>query len=139
MTEVFVDTLFFVAWLNPNDQWHKKAVELEANLVNSNLITSESVLIELLNFFANFPPQMREATAKIAHRCLQNFEIETIRHSTLDFENGLKLYANRLDKGYSLTDCISMNLMRERGITQVLTHDNHFEQESFEAMFRKEL
>ena len=37
MTEVFVDTLFFVAWLNPNDQWHKQAVELEAGLVNSNL------------------------------------------------------------------------------------------------------
>ena len=139
MTEVFVDTLFFVAWLNPNDQWHKQAVELEANLVNTNLITSESVLIELLNFFANFPPKMRDATAKIANRCLQNVEIETIRHSTLDFEKGLNLYANRLDKGYSLTDCISMNLMRERQIKQILTHDHHFEQEGFEALFRTKL
>ena len=139
MTEVFVDTLFFVAWLNPNDQWHKQAVELEAGLVNSNLITSESVLIELLNFFSDFPPQMREATAKIASRCLQDIEIETIRHSPSDFEHGLELYASRLDKGYSLTDCISMNLMREREITQVFTHDHHFEQEGFEALFRKDL
>ncbi len=59
MTKVFVDTLFFVAWLNPNDQWHTQAVELEANLADSELVTSESVLIELLNFFCKFPPQMR--------------------------------------------------------------------------------
>src|SRR5256885_13907623 len=66
------------------DQWHKLAVELEANLEDTKLITSESVLIELLNFFAKFPPQMREATANIADRCLQNIEIETIRHSPSD-------------------------------------------------------
>jgi hypothetical protein len=34
-------------------------------------------------------------------------------------------------KYYSLTDCISMNLMRGRGITEILTHDQHFTQEGF--------
>jgi len=33
--------------------------------------------------------------------------------------NGLKLYEVRLDKNYSLTDCVSMNLMRERGVNEV--------------------
>jgi predicted nucleic acid-binding protein len=54
-----------------------------------------------------------------------------IEHSHETFLAGLELYEARPDKGYSLTDCISMNLMRERGINEVLTHDHHFEQEGF--------
>jgi uncharacterized protein len=42
----------------------------------------------------------------------------------------------RLDKGYSLKDCISMHTMRQRGISEVLTNDRHFEQEGFRALFR---
>ena len=47
---------------------------------------------------------------------------------------GLELYENRLDTGYSLTDCISMSLMSEREIQEVLTHDNHFKQEGFTSL-----
>jgi hypothetical protein len=43
----------------------------------------------------------------------------------------LALYQSRLDKGYSLTDCISMQTMRREGLTEVLTNDRHFEQEGF--------
>jgi len=42
-----------------------------------------------------------------------------------------------LDKGYSLTDCISMETMRHEGITDVLTNDAHFEQEGFRALLRQ--
>ena len=49
---------------------------------------------------------------------------------------GLALYAARPDKGYSLTDCISMATMRKKGLTEVLTNDRHFEQEGFRALFR---
>ncbi|HMG73540.1 MAG TPA: hypothetical protein VK582_08565 [Pyrinomonadaceae bacterium] len=40
----------------------------------------------------------------------------------------------RPDKGYSLTDCISMNVMRERGLTDVLTNDPHFRQEGYRPL-----
>ena len=42
----------------------------------------------------------------------------------------------RPDKGYSLTDCISMQTMRREGLTEILTNDRHFEQEGFRALFR---
>ena len=35
------------------------------------------------------------------------------------------------DKAYSLVDCMSMELMRQRGITHALTNDHHFAQEKF--------
>jgi predicted nucleic acid-binding protein len=52
------------------------------------------------------------------------------------FQAGFDLYAARPDKGYSLTDCVSMNTMRREGLTEVLTNDRHFEQEGFKALFR---
>lgn len=48
----------------------------------------------------------------------------------------VELYAARFNKGYSLTDCISMQTMRHLGVTDVLTNDRHFEQEGFRALFR---
>jgi len=45
------------------------------------------------------------------------------------------LYEQRPDKEYSLTDCISMQVMKAMGITEVLTHDRHFVQEGFIILF----
>jgi uncharacterized protein len=52
------------------------------------------------------------------------------------FLAGIELYRSRPDKGYSLTDCISMITMRREGLTEALTNDRHFEQEGFRALFR---
>ena len=38
--------------------------------------------------------------------------------------------------GYSLTDCVSMVVMKQLGITEVLTHDKHFTQENFRILFQ---
>jgi predicted nucleic acid-binding protein len=53
------------------------------------------------------------------------------------FITGLELYRARPDKGYSLTDCISMDLMRRTGLTDVLTDDAHFAQEGFVCLLRE--
>jgi predicted nucleic acid-binding protein len=44
------------------------------------------------------------------------------------------LYKARPDKGYSLTDCVSMQVMRQEGIAEILTHDNYFTQEGFSIL-----
>jgi len=59
----------------------------------------------------------------------------TILPPTQDlFDRGLDLYARRLDKDWSLTDCISFFVMEERGIADALTGDHHFEQAGFRAL-----
>ena len=40
------------------------------------------------------------------------------------------------DKEYSLTDCISMHVMRSEGLTEVLSNDHHFAQEGFHILFQ---
>lgn len=39
--------------------------------------------------------------------------------------------ANRPDKNWSLTDCITFVIMREAGLQEALTGDRHFEQAGF--------
>jgi predicted nucleic acid-binding protein len=46
-------------------------------------------------------------------------------------------YQRRLDKGYSLTDCASMQIMRQLEISEILTFDKHFQQEGFSALLRE--
>jgi hypothetical protein len=50
------------------------------------------------------------------------------------FERGLDLFARRPDKAWSLTDCISVVVMSERGLTDALSGDRHFEQAGFRAL-----
>jgi hypothetical protein len=48
----------------------------------------------------------------------------------------VELYAERPDKGWSLTDCIFFVVMRQQGIIQALTGDHHFEQAGFSALLK---
>jgi len=67
---------------------------------------------------------------------LRNPRVKVIPQSRESFLAGIELYRARPDKGYSLTDCISMITMRREGLTEALTNDRHFEQEGFRALFR---
>jgi len=52
------------------------------------------------------------------------------------FDRGASFFAARPDKDWSLTDCISFVVMQERGITDALTADHHFEQAGFVALLK---
>jgi uncharacterized protein len=127
----FVDTLYFVALFNPKDQWHDRATAASKLLAETKLVTTEDVLVELLNFFSEYGEKARRGAVAQAEGILSAANIEVTRQSHDAFMAGLSLYKARPDKGYSLTDCISMHTMRERGISDILTHDDHFRQEGF--------
>jgi len=57
-----------------------------------------------------------------------------VSSSTALFEKGLRFYAERPDKAWSLTDCISFVVMEERGIRDALGLDRHFEQAGFRLL-----
>ena len=131
MRMVFVDTFYWVNGLSPSESHRKDAATAEAALGDAHFVTTEAVLIEVLNFFSGYKPTIKHKVARAIHEILNDEDSEVVFHTHDQFLNALKLYESRLDKGYSLTDCISMNVMRERGISEVLTHDHHFAQEGF--------
>jgi predicted nucleic acid-binding protein len=117
--------------LNPKDQWHSQAVKTRKLLGEIKIITTETVLLEVLNYFSEYGSLARKSAVDAVRTIIIDEEVEYLPHTSETFSDALNFYEKRLDKGYSLTDCISMNVCRERGITEILTHDNHFEQEGF--------
>jgi predicted nucleic acid-binding protein len=100
-----------------------------------NVCTKEEVLAEVLTFFAA-DSWLRNRAVETVREIFSDPAVHIIPQSHESFLSGFDLYAARPDKGYSLTDCISMQTMRKEGMTEVLTNDRHFEQEGFRAMFR---
>jgi len=86
------------------------------------------------NFFAEYGDIMRRKVALAIRTVLIDEQVEVLNETRQTFLDGLAMYESRSDKGYSLTDCIAMNVMRKRGITDVLTHDTHFAQEGFHIL-----
>lgn len=72
--------------------------------------------------------------AAFVHEVVAEEKFLVIEQTRVQFLKALELYESRLDKGYSLTDCISMNTCRELDIKEILTHDRHFEQEGFKIL-----
>ena len=132
MNKVFADTSYWVALINPKDEWHSKALNLSQSLTGMILITTDEVLGEVLTFFSGYGPHTRRSVAQIIIGILTNETyVEVVEQSRESFLSGLALYEKRLDKSFSLTDCISMQLMRAEGISEVLTNDRHFAQEGY--------
>lgn len=131
MTAVFVDTAFFIALLCQDDQHHVKAKEA-AKLVQSPMVTTYWVLVELGNFLGRRPQRDQLLPFISALRANQNLLI--LPADSEYFELGLELYANRPDKDWSLTDCISFEVMKRRGLNSSLTSDHHFVQAGFDAL-----
>jgi len=132
----FVDTWFFIAYLHKYDSDHEAALRLGRSLRDAKFVTHDGVLLELLTFFAGHGPFWREQVAAYAREVISGHRFQTKALSRELFEQALALYERRLDKEYSLVDCMSMTLMRRRDITGILTNDHHFQQEGFVVLNR---
>ncbi len=62
--------------------------------------------------------------------------VEIVPVSQKLFHGGYELYKARMDKGWSLTDCMSFVVMVEQQLSEAMTHDQHFEQAGFKALLR---
>lgn len=136
--EVFADTLYWIATARPNDPWATAAREAKASLRDAKLVTTEEVLSELLTALAGGGPTLRRAAATMVRTILSSPEVRVVSQSGESFLAGLAYYESRLDKSYSMVDCISMQVMRSQQIEAVLTNDHHFTQDGFVTLITKD-
>lgn len=137
MSALFADTFYWIALTNVQDIAHEKVKAFSRAAMPSVILTTEEVLTEYLNYFAGWGPHFRRKAAMNIENILDNRTVRIVAQTTDSFRSGFDLYRTRLDKGYSLTDCVSMQTMRNEGITDALTNDVHFEQEGFRAVLRE--
>lgn len=130
---VFADTFYYLALINPHDRAHDLAVAFTQDF-DGALITSGYVLMELGDALAGRPD--RSSFAAVLEKLRSDSRIQVVSPSDALFDAAADLYAHRPDKEWSLTDCTSFVIMGERGLSDALTGDHHFEQAGFRALLR---
>ena len=131
MRTVFVDTSFYIALAAPDDALHAAAVRFGAGY-GDRLVTTEYVLLEVGNFLSRVGD--RSTFVDLIDDVRADPKTVVVPAQTTLFERGLRLYRARLDKEWSLTDCISFVVMREHRLTEALTGDSHFFQVGFRVL-----
>jgi len=136
MTSVFADTSYWIALLNPRDGLHDKARSASAQFSSAEIITSEMVLVELLNTFSESDSRSRGAAAKLAEVLQATARVRVVPQTPEQFETALQRYKRADDKNWSITDCASFQIMERERIRSAFTHDKHFSQAGFETLLR---
>jgi len=136
MTEVFLDTSSAIALSNSNDQYHNLAIKLATKLEQSKtrLLTTRAVILEIGNALAK--QRYRHAAIELLESLENDTQVEIIEFSKELYKKAFYLYRERPDKEWGLTDSISFTVMKERGMTDALTTDAHFEQAGFQILLK---
>jgi len=133
--KVFADTFYWIALTNPADPYYRDVIARRDEIADARILTTDAVLSEFLTFFAG-DKRLRDRAGRTVQALLEDPDSRVIPESRQTFLAGLELYRARPDKGYSLTDCVSMRTMSREGLTDVLTNDRHFGQEGLRVLFR---
>ncbi len=137
MSTVFADTLFWIAKVRPRDPWRAAAREALRRAGDARLLTTDEVLNELLAALSRGGPVLRKKAVDTVRLLLRSPTVTVVPQTHESFLAVLDRYEARGDKGYSLTDCASMNAMDAHGIREILTNDRHFHQEGYAVLIER--
>lgn len=130
--KVFMDTYALIALVNTLDAAHKKVLSYMLEH-RGPIVTTEYVLLEFADALSH--PDARLSATEAIDRLRNDPQFEILPGSDSLFDSGMELFGDRPDKYWSLTDCISFQVMAAAGISDALTADHHFEQAGFTAIF----
>ncbi|MBI5386292.1 MAG: type II toxin-antitoxin system VapC family toxin [Verrucomicrobia bacterium] len=110
VSAVFADSFYFLARLNRDDAAHEQAVRLGTQEWRP-LVTTGWVLTEGGDTMSS--PVNRLAFLRLFEALQSSPDAKIIPATAELFDRGVQLYAERPDKEWSLTDCISFVVMTD--------------------------
>ncbi|MBI4557792.1 MAG: type II toxin-antitoxin system VapC family toxin [Candidatus Hydrogenedentes bacterium] len=134
MNDVFLDTAFAIALTVATDQHHAEAENL-ANVLSKSgarMITTRAVVLEIGNALARL--RYRISALTLLDALEHDPRVDILPISEELFARAFRLYCQCRDKEWSLTDCLSFVVMRDRGLSEALTTDTHFQQAGFKVL-----
>jgi hypothetical protein len=133
MIPVFADTSKYVALLGPGDAHHQLALDWSQRLLGRTVVT-EYILIELGSALSGL--EDRHLFVPFVDALLNDPGVEYVPASHTLLRQGLDLFAKRPDKEWSLVDCLSFVVMKQRRLHDALTTDRHFAQAGFKVLLK---
>ena len=87
---LFIDTSYILALLNAQDEFHRQAVSLAAQ-IDGSLMTTEAVLTEIANALAK--PQWRALAIDTINNLRDDNDVEVVSISPKLFSTAMEFYA----------------------------------------------
>lgn len=133
-TRVFLDASYAIALAIPGDQYHSQALTLADKLEELSIImvTTRGVTLEIGNALSR--QRFRRQAISLLTDLDSDPSVEIVQITESLYQRALRLFQDRPDKDWGLTDCISFVVMQDYGLTSALTSDNHFLQAGFRAL-----
>jgi uncharacterized protein len=131
--DFFLDTAYVQALLNSRDQYHAKALELFPRVNAAREIwTTEFIIVEIADALSALARSEVLTYIDRIYSLKDQYRIAPLSKELMT--QGMWLYRQRPDKEWGLTNYISFVVMREQGLIQALTSDQHYLQARFRAL-----
>ncbi len=138
---IFVDSVHLIALHAVDDNWRATAQAAADSLhPRQPLVTTHGVLSETLAHFARAAASVRTRLARQFQQLSNDPLYLVVAHNLTLMEEAFDLYGGEFaDSSLSLQDCVSILIMREYGITSILTADQEFTRAGFTPLLRRYL
>ena len=136
---VFLDASYAIALSIPRDPYHSRALEIADILEERSIsaVTTRGVMLEIGNALSR--QRFRREAVSLLTDLETDPSIEIVQITESLYQRALRLFQDRPDKDWGLTDCVSFTVMQDYGLTSALTSDNHFIQAGFRALLLEEV
>ena len=138
MADIFADTSGWANYFVRSEPYHALAKKQMQHWQSSGVkvITSNLVLIELIALFTSPLHIPRADQVQVIETIQASPWIEIAQIDPSLQNEAWDLLKTRLDKEWSFVDCASFVVMKNRGISEALTTDHHFEQAGFVCLLK---
>jgi predicted nucleic acid-binding protein len=130
---MFLDTSGLLCLFDRAESEFANAVDFfnaASSKTTTNYVLAEFVALALARRLS------RSASLEFVIALQDSEEVNVVYVDKMLHQQGLVLLQARLDKGRSLCDAVSFEVMRDRVITDALTTDHHFEQAGFRKLLK---
>ena len=136
-SKVFLDTAYAIALSSEQDDYHGLALQIadELEAERTSIVTTQAILLEIGNALSKH--RFRHAAVALLQALELDTSVEIVPFSQELYDRAFALFSQRPDKDWGLIDCVSFIVMRDHGIIQALTTDDHYRQAGFQAIMRQ--
>ena len=136
---VFLDASYAIAMVISRDQYHSQALTLSYKLeeLSISMVTTRGIMLEIGNALSR--QRFRQEAVTLLDYFESDPNVEIVQITDPLYQRAMRLFRDRPDKDWGLTDCVSFIVMQDHGLTEALTSDNHFIQAGFRALLLEEI
>src|SRR5690348_15599472 len=106
MSQAYADTFYWLALLNPFDSYHEIVKQA---LVPDEIVVTDAVRLEVMDAFCK--RQRRPMAVTFWEETSYDPRVVIVPITEPLLSRSAEMYAHRMDKDWSLTDCISFVVM----------------------------